>query len=107
LNTFNLAIKKVTLKKVASTRGGEWHGPCPACGGTDRFHVWPMENDGRGSYWCRGCNRAGDNIKFFMSLRLIRNRPACIGVLDLQGGVQEHLDHLEAIGIPYQRVKTA
>jgi 5'-phosphate synthase pdxT subunit len=40
-----------------------------------------------------------------MSLRLIRNRPACIGVLDLQGGVQEHLDHLEAIGIPYQRVK--
>ena len=26
-----------TLKKV----GGEWKGPCPVCGGTDRFHVKP------------------------------------------------------------------
>lgn len=28
-----------------------------------------------------------------------------IGVLDLQGGVQEHLDHLDRLGIYYRRVK--
>jgi 5'-phosphate synthase pdxT subunit len=30
-----------------------------------------------------------------------------IGVLDLQGGVQEHLDHLQRIGAPCRRVKCA
>ncbi|MDI6741969.1 MAG: pyridoxal 5'-phosphate synthase glutaminase subunit PdxT [Smithella sp.] len=42
-----------------------------------------------------------------MSLRLVSSKPSVIGVLDLQGGVQEHLEHLEAIGIPYKRVKQA
>ncbi|PKN18708.1 MAG: pyridoxal 5'-phosphate synthase glutaminase subunit PdxT [Deltaproteobacteria bacterium HGW-Deltaproteobacteria-6] len=30
-----------------------------------------------------------------------------IGVLDLQGGVHEHLEHLERLGLPYKRVKQA
>ena len=30
-----------------------------------------------------------------------------IGVLDLQGGVQEHLDHLRRIGVPGRRVRDA
>ena len=34
------------MKKV----GGEYKGPCPNCGGTDRFHV-RMD----GVYWCRVC----------------------------------------------------
>jgi len=42
-----------------------------------------------------------------MSLRLVGSKPSVIGVLDLQGGVQEHLEHLEAIGISYKRVKQA
>jgi DNA primase len=29
------------LRKIASTNGGEWAGPCPFCGGKDRFHVQP------------------------------------------------------------------
>ena len=29
------------LKKVATTGGGEFAGPCPFCGGTDRFRVQP------------------------------------------------------------------
>jgi phage/plasmid primase-like uncharacterized protein len=44
----------VALKKVASTNGGEWAGPCPGCGGSDRFRVWPVDRGGRGSFWCRG-----------------------------------------------------
>ncbi len=30
-----------------------------------------------------------------------------MGVLDLQGGVHEHLEHLERLGIPYKKVKQA
>jgi 5'-phosphate synthase pdxT subunit len=40
-----------------------------------------------------------------MSLRLVKDTSAAIGVLDLQGGVCEHLDHLERLGITGRRVK--
>ena len=32
-----------TLRRVASSNGGEYAGPCPRCGGRDRFRVWPKE----------------------------------------------------------------
>lgn len=35
------------------------------------------------------------------------NSSLLIGVLDLQGGVQEHLDHLQRIAVPGRRVKEA
>jgi 5'-phosphate synthase pdxT subunit len=40
-----------------------------------------------------------------MSIHLIQNETDMIGVLDLQGGVHEHLDHLERLGVPSKRVK--
>jgi len=40
-----------------------------------------------------------------MALRLVSNKPSVIGILDLQGGVHEHLDHLERLGISARRVK--
>ena len=42
-----------------------------------------------------------------MTLHLVNNKPAMIGILDLQGGVHEHLDHLERLGVAYKRVKQA
>ncbi len=42
-----------------------------------------------------------------MTLHLVSNKPSVIGVLDLQGGVHEHLDHLERLGISSRRVKQA
>jgi DNA primase len=39
------------LKRVASTRGGEYAGPCPFCGGRDRLRVQPA----RRRWWCRSC----------------------------------------------------
>ncbi len=39
------------LRKVAATNGGEFAGPCPFCGGKDRFHVQPNKN----RWLCRGC----------------------------------------------------
>lgn len=47
-------------KKISSTRGGEFHSSCPACGGENRFMFWP--NTGR--YWCRRCKILGDAIQF-------------------------------------------
>ena len=34
-------------------RGREWIGPCPLCGGEDRFHV--RDSGGRAAVGCRGC----------------------------------------------------
>jgi 5'-phosphate synthase pdxT subunit len=42
-----------------------------------------------------------------MTLHLVSNKPAIIGILDLQGGVHEHLDHLERLGVSARRVKQA
>ena len=36
---------------------------------------------------------------------MMKDNKSVIGVLDLQGGVHEHLDHLDRLGIPYRRVK--
>jgi 5'-phosphate synthase pdxT subunit len=42
-----------------------------------------------------------------MSLHLVSKKPSVIGVLNLQGGVHEHLEHLESLGVAYKRVKQA
>jgi len=44
-------------------------GPCPWCGGEDRFVVFVDEGEGKGAYKCfdnpgRGCGKSGDAIKF-------------------------------------------
>jgi hypothetical protein len=44
--------------------GKEHHGPCPLCGGDDRFCVWPRE----GRAWCRQCKAAGDALGWSMRL---------------------------------------
>ena len=40
-----------------------------------------------------------------MAVHLVKDQPHLIGVLDLQGGVHEHLSHLDRLGLPYARVK--
>jgi len=42
-----------------------------------------------------------------MTVHLVGNKPAIIGILDLQGGVHEHLDHLKRVGVTARRVKQA
>jgi len=50
-----IAERDTTLKRVAGTNGGEWSGPCPFCGGRDRFSVQPYHPGGKGLWFCRGC----------------------------------------------------
>lgn len=71
MDILTLAQSKTKLKKTASTHGGEWVGPCPSCGGRDRFHVWPEKTDSRrsdrvGIYWCRSCGKAGDVVQWLV-----------------------------------------
>jgi len=45
-----LAERYTTVKRVATTGGGEYAGPCPMCGGRDRFRKWPLyRGQGRGT----------------------------------------------------------
>ena len=62
MNLLELLIRDIRLRRMASTHGGEYAGPCPFCGGRDRFRVWP--NAPRPRYWCRGCGKHGDAIQY-------------------------------------------
>ena len=73
-------------KKVASTNGGEYHGPCPFCGGEDRFMVQPNHRNG-GRWKCRqNCQseKWQDSISFVMEYENINFRDA-IQRLGLKG----------------------
>lgn len=63
-------------RKVSGSKGGEYHSPCPGCGGTDRFHCWPEQNGGEGSWWCRGCDAGGDSIQYLVNFRGLAFRAA-------------------------------
>jgi len=64
------------LKRTATTHGGEWAGPCPFCGGRDRFRAWPDQGP-TGRYWCRGCHKSGDAIQFLRDKDGLTYRDAC------------------------------
>jgi DNA primase len=64
INLLALIERDTPLKRVSSTNGGEYAGPCPWCGGNDRFRVWPhRDNPG---YWCRQCQRTGNAVQYIM-----------------------------------------
>jgi DNA primase len=56
VNTSILDLIPTPLTRVSPD---EWHGPCPKCGGKDRFIVWA----GDGRYWCRQCGTKGDALQ--------------------------------------------
>ena len=55
----NASILDVIPTPLTRVSPDEWHGPCPKCGGTDRFIVWPKD----GRYWCRQCGAKGDTLQ--------------------------------------------
>jgi DNA primase len=61
VDLLDLVNRDTRLRKVAGTRGGEYAGPCPSCGGEDRFRVQPEQ----GLWFCRGCrDRWADAIDY-------------------------------------------
>jgi putative DNA primase/helicase len=57
------------LKGPTSTNGPEFHGPCPFCGGKDRFWVCPEHPAGKGMWFCRHCNAKGGDAVAYLRQR--------------------------------------
>ena len=61
VDLLRLVEPDTSLIRIANTHGGEYAGPCPFCGGTDRLHVVPAA----GKWYCRQCTpRGGDAIDY-------------------------------------------
>ena len=71
-----LYSRGIKPRRVAATKGGEYHSACPRCGGSDRFHCWPAQGQG-GTWWCRGCDHAGDQIEFLRHVDNLGFQEAC------------------------------
>lgn len=57
--------KRVTAQEMA--------GACPVCGGADRFRIWPE----KGRWWCRGCDKSGDEIAYLREIRGMSFKDSC------------------------------
>lgn len=70
INLAAVAEQYTTLTKISHS--GELQGPCPFCGGMDRFHVKGER------YYCRQCTpRGGDVIDLVMRVEGVSFREAC------------------------------
>ena len=60
-------------RKVGNQNGGEYHSPCPTCGGgekdahghSDRMQLFPQQGE-YGTWYCRGCAKGGDAVEFLV-----------------------------------------
>lgn len=87
MNVLDAVAERGVVMRLASARnhskGPEYHGPCPACGDSgkgdksNKFHVWPEQNDGKGFYWCRSCGKRGDLVQFFRDFAGMGFKEAC------------------------------
>lgn len=86
LELLRCKVDPAKVKKVSGAKGGEWHSPCPLCGGNDRFCVFPEQEGGelcqkhglRGTWACaRGCGKGGDLISWFMEIEGLPFKDAC------------------------------
>jgi 5S rRNA maturation endonuclease (ribonuclease M5) len=71
VDTSNINLLDIIPTKLKRT-GKEYHGPCPFCGGTDRFYAKADKTWG-----CRRCGRSGDAIGFLQEYHGISFVEAC------------------------------
>lgn len=82
--------------KTSSRKGGEYHCPCPKCGGHDRFMFWPEEN----FYWCRQCHTKGDAIQFCRDFQGLSFHKAAIKVKGTEIQFHQRQKHLPSFQPP-------
>ena len=67
----------------ARRAGHEYQGPCPGCGGNDRFCIYPKQKNEEGTYHCghgkggNGCGKGGDIIQYLRDFRGMTYKDAC------------------------------
>ncbi len=60
---------------TSTSRGGQWNGSCPFCGGTDRFRIQPYQGS-YGWFACNQCGRKGSAIDYLILKRGLSKRDA-------------------------------
>ncbi len=105
MNVFDLAQVDTRLAKVSHK---EYAGPCPGCGGSDRFHVQPDRRDG-GAWMCRNCWPAeskgwADGIEYLRQFRHMSFRAAREY---LSGEVETAIERIEQIERRLERAQNA
>lgn len=112
-NVFDLAQEDTSLKLVVrytpKGNGPEYAGPCPGCGGSDRFHLQPERKEG-GLWMCRNCRPAetygwSDGIEYlrqFRNMSFTAARSFLAGEVDtaIARAERAHNKTLEAYGKP-------
>ena len=79
INLLDLVGRDTVVKHVANTRGGEYAGACPKCGGEDRFRVQPEA----GTWCCRQCHPKWDGaIGYVMWINNVGFKDA-LGILNI------------------------
>lgn len=95
--------RDTTLRRESASDGGSWAGPCPFCGGTDRFVVRPggRPSEGLAPGWlCRGCHPKGGTIIDYVIMREgVTFREACEILASEHGLADLALDRVEAIRV--------
>lgn len=72
-----MTLLPTLLQGMKPKGGGEYAGPCPWCGGRDRFILWPGREPRARAYMCRKCGASGDAIQLVRELRGVGYREAC------------------------------
>lgn len=88
----------IPLRREAGTNGGELAGPCPFCGGRDRFRVWPE----KGRYWCRQCSAKGDTIQYLRDRQGMSYREACAALRTEPKGYSSPARQEETLTLEWQ-----
>lgn len=68
------------------------HGPCPACGGRDRFRF--DDKEGSGSFYCHQCGAGGSGILLLRKLHGWTHKEACDavdGIIGLDARPERHI----------------
>lgn len=82
------------LHKDSRTKGGEYHGACPWCGGDGRLYVQREAGaDGRGLWRCRQCEKSGDALSW-------KIEQGGLSFLDAAKALQIGLPRIERRGKP-------
>src|SRR5215831_14554442 len=77
------------LRRTSSSRGGQYNGPCPWCGGTDRFRVQPSYGN-YGFFACNQCKRSGSAVDYLMLMRGLSKWEALVTVGWKPSGAESH-----------------
>lgn len=79
-------VEPSKIKKASGNKGGEYHSPCPMCGGDDRFAVFPEQPGGAlcqkhgiaGTWSCpRHCDKGGDALTWLTEIDGLSFKAAC------------------------------